>query len=102
MKKRAMKKWIPRDTDYCYGRIKFNKKGIPYRSNYCRNLIFDHVCKDSIVVPKEAGSIETMEIPCTRKIYRCRYTGRTTLEDACLYDDCKCCGIGYPDDEYYK
>lgn len=95
MKKRAMKKWIPRNTDYCYAKIKFNKCGMPYRSEYCKNLIFDHICHDVILVPKEKDSNEMIEKPCTWIVYRCKYTGITTLEDASLYDDCKCCGIGY-------
>lgn len=93
-----MKKWIPKDTLYCYSTIKFKKCGMPYRSNYCRNLVFDHICNDTMTVPKELGSNETMEIPCKWKVYRCRYTGANTLEDSCLYDDCKCCGVREPKD----
>ncbi len=102
MKKRAMKKYIPRDTDYCYSKIKFNKYGMPYRSNFCKNLVYDHVCHDTITMPKEEDSDEFIQKPHKWIVYRCRYTGRTTLEDACLYDDCKCCSVGLPADEYYK
>lgn len=99
MKKRAMKKYIPRDTYYCYKLIRFNKDSTPPRSYYCKNLVFDHVCYDTMIFPKEIGSSEIIEKPCTWNIYRCRYAGRTTLEDASLYDNCKCCEVGHPKEE---
>ena len=42
------------------------------------------------------GSEEYIDKPCKEIIYRCRYTGHTTLYDFCLYDGCKCCCVGYP------
>jgi len=97
VKKRAMKKWIPRNTSYCYKSIKFTEDGMPYRTDYCRNLVFDHYCNDVMVVPGDTPGT-TKEIPCRWTVYRCRYTGVTTLEDPCLFDDVKICGVGEPED----
>lgn len=46
MKRRAMKKWIPKETCYCYGHkktgkckwLKFNKKVDYQQSGYCEYL----------------------------------------------------------------
>lgn len=95
MKKRSMKKWIPRDTDYCYKILKVNKD-LSIKIKKCRNLIYSSTIDDIITTPKEPNSTEYIEKPCKLSIYRCRYTGRNTLEDACLYDNCKCCDVGYP------
>ena len=94
MKKRAMKKYIPYG-DYCYGRItKVLDSGRRIQiTGLCKNLVCSHTVEDFMVVPKEMGSRETMEVPCERRIYKCRYTGVKSDEDACLYDQCKICGI---------
>lgn len=93
MKKRAMKKWIPRGTPYCYKTIKTNEEGMPYRADYCRNLVFDHFEKITVKAPAEGGSKGTKEVVIKNPVYRCRYTGIKTSEDLCLYDDVKVCGI---------
>lgn len=91
-----MKKWIPRNTPYCYSSIKFDDTGMPHRDNYCRNLVLDHYCDDVMVIPDNSGSA-SKEIPYRWPVYRCRYTGATTLEDSYLFDNVKICGIGEPD-----
>lgn len=83
MKKRAMKKYIPRNTDYCYGGFKFNKCGIPIRSGYCKNLKLIYFRSDFYTWDKKK------EYPIKIPIYKCRYTGSNPI------DDCKDCAIGY-------
>lgn len=84
MKKRAMKKYIPRDTEYCYRHIFQYKNGVPVRSNYCKNLIFKGFRTDYFT------SDEMGEIPIKVPVFRCRYTGTEPI------DDCKDCLIGTP------
>ena len=79
MKKRSMKKYIPRNTDSCRD---------------CKNYIYSHTINDYMICPKEVGSMEIIEIPVKTSVYKCRYTRRNTLEDACLNDKCKTCGVG--------
>lgn len=88
MKKRAMKKYIPRDTDYCYSRFKFNKCGMPIRTGHCKNLQFKGFKIDYYTWDKE----NPIKVP----IYRCRYTGTEPL------DDCKDCCVGYPDYDFLE
>ncbi|MBY6846701.1 hypothetical protein HYI19_18070 [Clostridium botulinum] len=85
MKKRAMKKYIPRDTDYCYKSFKFNKCGIPIRTNYCKNLQFKGFETDYYIEDKNK------EKPIKLPVYRCRYTNTEPL------DDCKDCYVGIPE-----
>lgn len=63
MKKRAMKKWIPKDTPYCYGSLK------PCKWRVKRKLT------------DEYGA---------RKECFCMYTGR--FDEGLLWDACKECG----------
>lgn len=94
MKKRAMKKYIPYG-DYCYGEITgfdSNKKSLS-TTGMCKNMVYSHTINDAIVIPKELGSKEIMEVPCKRDIYKCRYTGETTETNALLWDDVKICGV---------
>lgn len=84
MKKRAMKKYIPRNTHYCYGGFKSNKCGLPVRSGYCKNLVFKGIRTDFYIWD------EKEENPLKRPIYKCRYTGTEPM------DDCKDCCVGYP------
>jgi len=115
MKKRAMKKWIPKNTPYCGG-CKWHK--------YIRT---DYVCKpeykDNIIKSiKEANEKYNKEyiIPdktidckhtdckyecwtdgsncCSHKVYKCEYLKYTDLEEySLLWDGIKACGVG---DEY--
>lgn len=76
MKKRAMKKWIPKDTPYCYGSLK-PIKGIPGAVSYVGH------CKWRVLrkITDEYG---------TREEYFCRYTG--CFDEGLLWDACKECG----------
>ena len=97
-KEKSKEKMDSRNTPYCYSTIKHNKEGMAYRDNYCKNLVFDHYFDDVMIIPDAPGSTTTKEVPCRWPVYRCRYTEVTTLEDPCLYDDVKICGIGEPKD----
>lgn len=94
MKKRSMKKYIPKGN-YCYGRIigrMTDNKGLKTAGN-CKNLIRYKLIKDSILAPKELGSDDYIEVPTEYWVYKCRYTDITTEADALLYDSCKVCGV---------
>ena len=77
MKKRKMKKYIPKNTDYC---------------GKCKNRVYAGRVKDFIICPKEIGSKEMIEVPTSYDVYRCRYIGKTTLEDLEFDDELKICG----------
>ena len=77
MKKRKMKKYIPKNTDYC---------------GKCKNRVYAGRVKDFIICPKEVGSKEMIEVPTSYNIYRCRYVGKITLEDLEFDDGLKICG----------
>lgn len=77
MKKRKMIKYIPKNTDYC---------------GKCKNRVYAGGVKDFIIYPKEVGSKEMIEVPTSYNIYRCRYVGKTTLEDLEFDDGLKICG----------
>lgn len=99
MKKRNMKKYIPYGS-YCYGKMKSidKKTGIVQTTGMCKNLIYIGSINDTMKMPVSPGSMVTEEIKCKTKVYRCRYEGVTTLDDFCLYDNCKICGVREPDD----
>jgi hypothetical protein len=93
MKKRVMKKYIPKDTLYCYEviGIKKDKKGnaVGLKTKPCKNKVFLGIRTYKGVYNDE---------PYEEKIptYMCRYTGVTNVDDACFYDSCKCCAVGEP------
>lgn len=80
MKKRAMKKYIPRETMYCDG---------------CKNYIYFKIVNDYMVYPKN-GNKETIKISCKYIAHKCRYTNVSDERDALLYDQCKVCNVGIP------
>lgn len=94
MKKRVMKKWIPKNTDYCYKAIGVRKDGKGIKVVYCRNLIFKGI---KTFTGEYNGEPYEEHIP----VYKCRYTGLRNVDDFCLLDDCKCCNIGLPDIKDY-
>lgn len=77
MKNRKMIKYIPKNTDYC---------------GKCKNRVYAGRVKDFIICPKEIGSKEMIEVPISYDVYRCRYIGKTTLEDLEFDDELKICG----------
>lgn len=93
MKKRAMKKWIPKNTMYCYKIIRRNSDG-SFKIIPCPWFKYLRTVQDSIAQKQTNGDIKL--VPTKRRVYICRYTGITTEEDCCLYDDCKVCGVKEP------
>jgi len=96
MKKRAMKKWIPKDTIYCYERLTRQNKqdlenGIPIKVNRCPWYI---VAKMNVPIK---GS-------CDEYYFKafCKYCNEG--DDICLDDECKICGEheGFTDGYEYK
>lgn len=81
MKKRAMKKWIPKNTSYCYetiGFVKQNGTDLPlFQVKYCpwyeSKMKYDKKYQEHY---RES---------------HCRYTGITDI--ILLNDSCKVCGI---------
>lgn len=97
MKKRAMKKWIPKDTCYCgnckwrhfLGEIKHHKNP-PNEKGW-------EVCQYANECAKECHSGGSTN--CAALVYRCDYLGLTDKEqDSLLWDGCKECGVHYPKD----
>jgi len=87
MKKRAMKKWIPKNTIYCYDCkwwkfikvIELNRYNINCPNNDCKD-------KDKCWT--------TPSTSCRVKVCRCEYLGYTdSNEDSLLWDRCKECGV---------
>ena len=97
MKKRAMKKWIPKNTHYCYQfkRVVRDTEGKPWIiTSTCRNYVYFKAVDDEVCIPNSNGDMEYH--PVKRAVYRCRYTGITTEEDYLLDDQCKVCGEKEP------
>lgn len=66
MKKRAMRKYIPKNTDYCED---------------CKNIKFIGIAKVELCTGKKS----------TMRVFKCRYTGSNTYIDSLLCDGCKTC-----------
>lgn len=78
MKKRAMKKWIPKNTCYCYNIIDKTKEGKLTTKN----------CKWYKYL-KSISGFKSYE-----KVFKCEYLGYIDYEqDSLLWDKCKECGI---------
>lgn len=94
MKKRAMKKWIPKGTPYC-NNCKWHKyiKTIKYhRDTYCPHA---KECEEKCWT--------TFNTSCHVNVYRCEYLKYTDWnEDSLLWDGCKECGVSeISNKEYY-
>lgn len=96
MKKRAMKKYIPKDTVYCYHMAgvlkdkKGNTRGI--KTNTCRWRKFLGM---RTVEGEYNGEHYKEKIP----VYQCKYLGIIDNDmDTLLWDSCKECGEHYPKD----
>lgn len=76
MKKRAMKKYIPKNTDYCRD---------------CRNLKYLKMTYDKMIITNKDNPKEYIEKDVKVPVYICRYTGSTTDYDSLLFDGCKTC-----------
>ena len=92
MKKRAMKKWIPKDTIYCHGR---GTKKSPYCKwlKYITTIYHDeNTCEFS----KECQSMTEGKgcSHCPTRVYKCEYMNYIDWdEDSLLWDECKECGV---------
>lgn len=83
MKKRAMKKWIPKNTLYCLNcKWRWFVKIVYLNKTNCK---FADECSD-----KCWSSPETS---CRNRVYRCDYLSFTDWnEETLLWDGCKECG----------
>lgn len=91
MKKRSMKKWIPKGM-YCHGD---GSKKRPYCKwlRYLGTVKRDKSnCKYSKDCNEKCWS--TSEASCDNHIYRCDYLKYTDFnQDSLLWDECKECGV---------
>ena len=97
MKKRAMKKWIPKDTVYCgdckwrhyLGEIKHHKN--PPNEKGWEQCQYANECKNECHTGGDTN--------CTSLVFKCDYLGMVDKEqDSLLWDGCKECGVHYPKD----
>ena len=92
MKKRAMKKWIPKQTCYCYDhltRAKTDKPGVLRYVGHCKWRQLRRR------IDEEYG---------TEKEWYCAYLGKydDEIDVGLLWDACKECGEHYETDLYWN
>lgn len=88
MKKRAMKKWIPKETLYCYGK----NKCCPWRKYITTIKRNKTNCEHADTCNEECWA--TSRNSCRDIVYRCEYLGYTDYkQDSLLWDACKECGV---------
>lgn len=103
MKKRAMKKWIPRDTCYCGGCKwrKYIRTDLMCKSEY-KNNVMNNIRQldkgDKIIECNHTDCKEECwtdpSSSCRAIVYRCDYLNYTDLEqNSLLWDGCKECEI---------
>ena len=88
MKKRAMKKWIPRGV-YCHGT---GTKKYPY----CKWRKYIGIKKINNTNCEYANTCEESEsdCDCSHSIYKCEYMNYIDFEqNSLLWDACKECGV---------
>lgn len=86
MKKRTMKKWIPKETSYC-GSCKW-RKYIGIKEHYKGSCYFRETCK-----VKDKCGIEPQYM-CQNTVWKCKYLNYTDYnQTSLLWDGCKECGI---------
>lgn len=82
IKKRTMKKWIPKNTDYC-GKCKWRKYLGIYELNETN-------CKYTKECLEKHGECTK----CTHGIYKCEYLNYIDkTNESLLWDGCKECGV---------
>ena len=93
MKKRAMKKYIPKNTPYCYSWKHGKRKFCPWRK-YIKTIKLDKTnCE--FIDTCEDDCWSQPEFCCKVRVYRCEYLGYTdTKEESLLWDACKECKVG--------
>lgn len=96
MKKRVMKKYIPKNTVYC-GNCKWRHyvKTVKYHMNPPNENGWEKCtctsgCEETYCWTDSCTS-------CCVEVWRCDYLGFTdTNQDSLLWDGCKECGVHYP------
>ena len=97
MKKRAMKKWIPKRTQYCYN----DKVECKWRK-YIKTIKYhrDTKCSYSDTCNEECWTKGNNS--CQIKVYRCEFLNYTDWnEDSLIWDKCKECGQSEMSEEEY-
>lgn len=92
MKKRAMKKYIPKNTLYCHN-CKWRK--------YIKTITFNKDiknCPHNNTCDSNDKCWTTPSTSCYVRVFKCEYMQYTDWnEESLLWDGCKECGIGYPE-----
>jgi len=96
-----MKKWIPKDTCYCY-------KLLDVITSYDENImprLKIKKCKWHKYIGKNTltGTYDGEEYSETVSVYRCEYLGLTDSDkSSLLWDQCKECGEHFGDDKWLR
>ena len=105
MKKRAMKKWIPKNTPYCGSckwrhyiyMICYHRSPEDFKpfSDAAKIVVkkceFENSCKE-----KECWNQKRMSSCCMVPVYKCDYLGLIDTEgNTLLFDGCKECWVSY-------
>ena len=102
MKKRAMKKWIPKNTIYCDGckwrkyiKTRFlHKNPEELKVHGLKNVVVER-CKYADECEGKCWTNE--QTRCYTEVWRCEYMGYTDYDqDSLLWDGCKECGVYMP------
>lgn len=102
MKKRVMKKWIPKDTIYCNGckwrkyiKTRFlHKNPEELKVHSLKNVVFER-CEYADECEGKCWTNE--QTRCYTEVWRCEYMGYTDYDqDSLLWDGCKECGVHMP------
>jgi hypothetical protein len=97
MKKRAMKKWIPKNTPYCYTYKHDKEIPCPWRK-YIKTIYYnkdERNCPYNDTCESNDKCWIDYRYSCKVRVYRCEYLGYTDYEeDSLLWDACKECKVG--------
>jgi len=101
IKKRAMKKWIPKDTPYCYEIINIitsYDENEPPKIKIKPCKWYKYIGRNTLsAVYNDETYTETV------KVFRCEYLKYTDMEQSSLlWDMCKECGEHHGDDKWLK
>lgn len=104
MKKRAMKKWIPKNTIYCCNckwRRYIKTKILHKNPDELKAINFPHVVIEKCEFADECNRDcwTTEQTRCRNEVWRCEYMGYTDYnQDSLLWDGYKECGVHMPKD----
>lgn len=97
MKKRAMKKYIPKKTPYCYTWENDKRKYCPWRK-YIKTIYYnldEQNCPHTNDCEDRDKCWTSPDKSCRVRVYRCEYLGYTDYEEeSLLWDACKECNVG--------